>query len=231
MALLVSLTIPIGEARSIGSHGAKALMVDERQLVKNTLATAFGEGAVRPWRLVGDDGDFFLVAGWMQPRIDARRLERMSASIGATAHVQEFRPRTGQTLLLDVHASPQRNTTVYDGRGGSRNRAIDVAEAPGYGSVREAYSDWLEGHLLAPRTGLSLLGLPVIRSTRPSQGVYRNPRPGGDRFVMTRVPQVEARVPAKVMDANQFEQYLYTGLGPMRYAGYGCLFAEAQPDA
>lgn len=228
MARLVSLSIPIREAREIGARGDRALMADDRQIIKNTLATAFGEAGVRPWRLVGDDGEFYHVAGWLSDRIDAEALARKASRVGAMADVREFRPRDGQLVLLDVHASPQRSRISRDADGDrTRHHSYDAAEDTAYANAREAYQDWMEERLLAPRTGLALEGEIQIRSTRPTQGVFRH----GKRYVTQRVPQVEARVLAKVMDANQFEQYLHLGLGPMKFAGYGSVFAEARPDA
>lgn len=225
MARLASLTIPIRYAASTVQGPALPLRTDPSHAVKCALATTFGDGTVRPWRLVGDDGDAYMVAGWLRNGLATGEAERLAVAAGLGIHVEEYRPRTGDRFVLDVHASPQKNKSVRGPDGKRRRTAPDVAA--GAPSAGAAYVAWIERKLAEPRTGIAVLSAPRIRTTRAVNGMYR----AGDRITTTRIPRVEATVEVEVRDGGTFEDYLTAGLGPLAFLGYGSLFPMGLADA
>ena len=225
MAMLASLTIPVRRARESFGNAPKALMIDPRHVIKAALSRAFGEGGVRPWRMLGDDGRFYTVTGWLDPAMPQRYFEDGCARIGAAYHVDRHEPKAGEVVVLDLHASPQEDVRTRDRDTGHRRaRAVDVASRGG--SAREAYSEWIRTKISAPRSGVQIIDRIEIIDTHATEGMYKTP----ERIVRTRVPRVEASVTVRVTDPGNYQAFLRRPLGPLGFVGYGSLFPEGLGD-
>jgi hypothetical protein len=226
-AILASLTIPVRTAREHFGNAPKGLLMDHRQVVKAALASAFGEGALRPWRLDGNDGRFYTVTGWVNPELTRPEFDDGCRGLGAAVHLDTYHaPKAGSLLDLQLHASPQRDVRRREqGTGVRRSSMLDVAGLV-EGPATKAYADWIRKHVEVPRSGVEIVGDIEILTSAATQGIYRN----GDRLVPSRIPRVEAIVPVRVVEPGAYMNFLRRGVGPLLHVGYGSLIPGGLVD-
>jgi len=226
MAVLASLTIPVRAARSTFGNAPKGLMTDHQHVVKAALASAFGEGALRPWRLVSNDGRFYGVTGWVNPDLTRAAFDEGCMSIGAAVHLDAYDPPpVGARVELELHASPQRDVRVYDPASGRRKvQSHDVGREGN--NARAAYEAWIRSKVFVPRSGIEIDGEIRITNAAATDGIYRN----GDRLIRTRIPRVEAKIPVRVVQPANFLAFLHRGVGPLAHVGYGLLMPGGLVD-
>lgn len=222
MPILVSVTVPIALARAEAAGAHKALADSPHFQAKVVLSQAFGEGRIRPWRLLDSSGGVHTLAGWarslddLQPNPESRRL-------GVVVEDLEWKaPQQGETVVLDVLAAPHKQVTHPSGK----KVYIDVAArldaagrlmTPSPTERRALWSSWLADALTAPRTGLMVNGRPTIVGDEKIWTIRAERR---DRM---HIQTAHAIFKARVAEPSAFVNFLSVGFKKNKDIGLGMI--------
>jgi len=219
---LMHVSIPVATARVQALAGNRALADHPLFQVKVALSEAFGEGTLRPWRLLQTQDGVHTVVGWsrqssaLQANPNSRRLGIIVENLDWTA------PAAGDVLALDVLAIPHKKITLANGR----RFEIDVSsriDAAGRvmttpPSERPAiWSEWFARDLGAPRTGMTIEGRPTI--------VYaeRISLLRAERETPLSLQTARALVRATINEPSAFLNFLGAGFKKSKDMGMGCI--------
>ncbi len=221
-------SIPHDMARKLAIASDPRTATDPAYAVKAVLQECFGEGAVRPWRLLPDYEMFRVVGVVADPK--AVKPNTMSRRFGVVTEAIDYALPEGEVFTLDVAATPVRRFHVSEERRQQASVAAEVVETDGVRQVveardpeaiRMAYGRWMCERLGAEGTGLELVDYPEILSTRPVRHNRRRHR--DDSIRVLSLPYVNARVPVRVADMAQAEGFLRHGLGKGKDIGLGAI--------
>jgi hypothetical protein len=221
MAILASISVPKRTAIDFIGNVPRGLLMDPRHVAKAALAEAFGEGGLRPWRLVSAEPPFLSISGWVSPSLSRAEFDEGCRKLGAAVHLDVHEPKRGDTVALTIDAAPVSNQRVEDPVSG-RRRTVSVDVARGR-NPSEAYEEWIRRRIEAPRSGIEIAGAIRIRSAAPTQGIYKNAE---GRLLQARVARVVATIPVRVVDPGNYQEFIRQGVGRLRHVGYGSLIPE-----
>jgi hypothetical protein len=222
MPHLVSITFPVALARAYASNANPALGDSPHFQAKAVLAEAFGEGRIRPWRLLVTADGVHMLAGWarslddLKPTPQSRRLGVVIDDLDWTA------PADGERIALDVLAVPHKQVTRPDGRkiyldissrldavGGILN--MPLSERP------PIWAAWFASSLTAPRTGIVVEGTPTIVGSDMITTIR------AERRQPLRLQTARALVTARIADRSAFINFLSVGFKKNKDIGMGAV--------
>lgn len=221
-------SIPHDMARKLAVASDPRTAGDQAYAVKAVLQECFGEGTVRPWRLVPDFEMFRVVGVVADPK--AVKANTMSRRYGVVAEPIDYELPEDETFTLDVTTTPVKRFYTTDNRRRQVSAAAELVEHEGVGrmveprdpeAVRMAYGRWLCERLQADGTGLELVDYPEILNTRPVR--HNRRRHHDDSIMVVSLPFLHARVPVRVADRDKAEAFLRKGLMKGKDIGLGAM--------
>jgi hypothetical protein len=225
MPQLVKITMPSDMAQKEARAADRANADSPLFQTKAALASAFGEGKIRPWRLIAADNDIYTVIGWIA-NAEAIAPTPASRRLGANAEILPWSlPATGERCAFDILATPVKS--VKTGPEHSR-RHIDVAmqrkpdasySHPNDEQRTAAWTAWLQAEMSAPRTGMRVETAPTIieKGWMATKRLIH-----GDRTAVS-LPALRARFEAVIVDAGTLGGFLALGFKKAKDLGLGCL--------
>lgn len=226
MPQLVSVTFPIALARAEALTGNRQLADSANFQAKVVLSQAFGEGAVRPWRLLNSASGVHTLAGWVRdaaliaPNPKSRRLGVI------TDNLDWQPPGKGEIVALDVLAAPQRQLARPDGK----RIYLDVSSTlDALGRIMSAppserpiaWSQWFARSLTAPRTGIEIVGNPTIVEAQMITTIR------AERRDPLKIQTARALVRARIVEPSAFLNFLTIGFKKNKDIGLGCVLPAA----
>ena len=227
MLNLIKMTVPIvaaeKEARAADEFNADSPLFH----AKVAIASAFGEAALRPWRLCDAENDIYTIMGWVS---DLKAVAPTPASrrLGVYIDAVEWLiPSAGDTCTFDILATPVKS--VRTGVKKEHRRHIDVAmmrtpdtdafSKPTGSERANAWISWLQSEMSSPRTGMRVEKAPKLVG-HGSVGAKRN-----IAFQKRQVtlPVMRAHFDAAIVDVGTLNGFLRLGFKKAKDLGLGCL--------
>jgi hypothetical protein len=210
--------------------------LDTAYAIKSALHEAYGDGTVRPWRLVGAKNGLLRVVGCV-PSADALPVSSTSRRLGLSSHVVPVTLSPGARMQIEVEVTPVKNVrhrdpetrrivgdhrldiTAVRAEAGSPTRYVQASGA----DLELAYMKWLTEQFSSDERGTRVLSLPDILDSTPA---FRT-RKLREMTAQVGISRVRARFDVEIRDPKAFAGLLRHGMKRMKDVGLGSIIPSA----